>query len=177
MNKIDKVDIIANRSRLLAKVVLTRRLNVDVHPFSDANDNGIDLICTIRPDPEDMVQGFLPFATVVWGTAKELMTTDEATSYARFRRKSHDLDDGEFFMPVIVLLFSMQKDEAYFSWLVKPYKDSNKLMRVKDLSFTHFDRRELDKMVSNIKKWYQRLTTTLLVGVEETDSTHVPANG
>src|SRR5712692_9048160 len=162
MSEADKADMIGKRSELLARVVLTRRLNIDVHPFSDSPDAGIDLICTIRPDPDDKVQGFFPFAVIVWGTAKELTTEDEATKYARSRKKMHK-HKAEFFMPVIVLLFSMQKDEGYFSWLVKPSKESNKLLHLRELDFTLFDSRQLDRMVNSIKKWYQRMTTTIVV--------------
>ena len=65
-------------------------------------------------------------------------------------------------MPVIVLLFSMQQDKAYFAWLVKPCKDPNKLLHLKELDFTLFDRKELDSMVSSIKKWYERMSTTIV---------------
>ena len=81
MSEADKA-MIEKRSELLARVALTRGLNVDVHPFADSPDTGIDLICTIRPDPDDEVHGFLPFAVIVWGTAKELATEDEATKSA-----------------------------------------------------------------------------------------------
>jgi hypothetical protein len=160
MSEADKA-MIEKRSQLLARVALTRGLHVDVHPFSDSPDTGIDFIGTIRPNPEDKVQGFLPFAVLVWGTAKELATEEEATKYARSQKKMH-LQKTEFFMPVIVLLFSMQQDKAYCAWLVKPSKDSTKLVHLKDLDFTLFDRKELNSTVSSIKEWYERMTPTIV---------------
>jgi hypothetical protein len=175
MSEGDKVDMIQKRSELLATVVLTRRLNIDVHPFSDPVDPGINVICTIRPDPDDKVQGFFPFAVIVWGTAKELTTEHEATRYARSRKRMHT-DKAEFFMPVIVLLFSMQKDEGFFSWLVKPVKDSNKLLHLGELDFTLFDSRQLDRMVDRIKKWYERMTAAIVVDAGAIDSSQCPGD-
>jgi len=79
MTETKNAALIAQRSALLATVVLTRRLNIDVHPFGTAGDVGIDLIATIRPDADEELQGFLPFAVVVWGTSKELHNANEAT--------------------------------------------------------------------------------------------------
>lgn len=110
MSQSSEASMIGRRSELLAKVLLTRRLR----------EEGIDLICTIRLGPGDKLQGFLPFGVMVKGTARKLDTEQEATSFAHHHRKTFSAD--KFFMPVIVLLVSMQKDEAYFSWLVRPEK-------------------------------------------------------
>jgi hypothetical protein len=156
--------MVGRRSELLATVVLTRRFNIDVHSFG-AKDDGPDLICTIRPDPGEKVHGFLPFGVVVWGTAKELASEQEATRFARSQQAK--IRKEMFLLPLIVLLFSMKKDEAYFAWLVEPCKDSPKLMHLTELDFTSFDAKQLDSMISKIKKWYERLQTTILADADE----------
>jgi hypothetical protein len=161
MSETAAAQMIERRSELLARVALTRRLNIDVHPFSDATDAEIDLICTMRPEPDDEGPSFCPFGVVVWGTAKELPTADKATRYGRTRGKTRS-PKTQYLMPVIVLLFSMQKDEAYFSWLVKPDNDSYKLWDMAELDFALFDNRQFDKTVNAIKKWYRRLTAALI---------------
>jgi hypothetical protein len=171
MSENDSLDMIGRRSELLANVVLTRRLNVDVHSFG-AKDDGPTLICTIRPDPEEEIHGFLPFGVFVWGTSKELASAQEATRFARSQRAK--IRQEVFVIPVIVLLFSMKKDEAYFAWLVEPCKDSPKLMHLTDLEFTLFDGKQLDRMISRIKKWYHRMQTTVLADAGENDSAHCP---
>jgi hypothetical protein len=167
MSETGTLDMIGRRSELLATVVLTRRLNVDVHSFGTKDDSP-DLICTIRPDPEEKLHGFLPFGVFVWGTPKELASEQEATRFARSQRAK--IPNELFLLPIIVLLFSMKKDEAYFAWLVEPCKDSAKLMHLTDLDFTHFDGKQLDRMISRIKKWYQRMQTTILADAGEVDS-------
>jgi hypothetical protein len=164
MSETTTLDMIGKRSELLANVVLTRRLNIDVHTFGTDHDSP-DLICTIHADPEEKVHGFLPFGVFVWGTAKELASEQEATRFARSQRAK--IRKEAFLMPVIVLLFSMRKDEAYFAWLVEPCKDSPKLMHLTDLDFTPFDGKQLDRMISRIKKWYQRMQTTILADAGE----------
>ena len=62
-----QTDLADERALLLARVSLTRRLNVDVHPF-EGRDDGLDLICTVR---DNRARGFLQFGVMVWGTAKE----------------------------------------------------------------------------------------------------------
>jgi hypothetical protein len=173
MSETQTLDMIGKRSELLANVVLTRRLNIDVHSFG-TNDEGPDLICTIRPDPEEKVHGFLPFGVFVWGTSKELASEQEATRFARSQRAK--IRKEAFLMPVIVLLFSMKKDEAYFAWLVEPCKDSARLTHLTDLDFALFDGKQLDRMVFRIKKWYQRMQSTILAGVGEVGASQ-PFNG
>ncbi len=159
MSETSKTDMIGRRSEMLATVVLTRRLNVDVHSFGE-RDKGIDLICTIRPDPDDKKQGFFPFGVFVRGTAKELDSEEDANKFGHSHKKI--VGSETFFMPVIVLLFSMQKDEGYFSWLVRPDKHSDKLHHCAELEFAQFDARQLDKMISEIKKWYHRLESRII---------------
>jgi hypothetical protein len=174
MSQTGTLDMIGRRSELLATVVLTRRLNIDVHSFGTSDDSP-DLICTIRPDPEEKIHGFLPFGVFVWGTAKELASEEEATRFARSRQAKIRKDT--FLMPVIVLLFSMKKDEAYFAWLVEPCKDSAKLMHLTDLDFTLFDGKQLDRMISRIKKWFQRMQTTILADAGEIASSRSRGDG
>jgi hypothetical protein len=154
--------MIHRRSEMLARVALTRRLNVDVHPFEDPTDHALDLICTIR---DERVQGFLPFGVVVWGTATEIKNADEATAFARQHKKLNP--DATFLMPVIILLFSMQNDEAYFAWFVEPSKDRTKLLTVNKPTFKAFDSRELDRMLNRITKWYNRMTALTHAGADE----------
>lgn len=163
MSETDTLNMIERRSELLATVVLTRRLNIDVHPFGTQDDSP-DLICTIRPDPEEEVHGFLPFGVFVWGTSKELANEQEANRFARSQRAK--IHKEPFLMPVIILLFSMKKDEAYFAWLVEPCEDSAKLMRLPEPQFAAFDGKQLDRMISRIKKWYERVQATIIADAD-----------
>ena len=160
-------ELISERAELLAKVFLTRRLNVQVHPFGEKGrpDQGVDFIGTIR---HDSVKGFLSFAVTVWGTAKELNDEAEATAFARPRWKQ--VAQATFFMPAVVLLFSMHKDEGYFSWVAEPSKQSNRLLRVAEPDFKTFNAQQLDRMINRIAKWYARLRKFLVAEAGEATS-------
>lgn len=157
MSETISADTVGRRAELLARVVLTRRLNVDILPFDEKRDAGIDFIGVIR---DDQVKGFLPFAVVVWGTSRELDSEREANLFGR--QKPNINKRGQFFMPVIALLFSMHKDEAFFAWLVEPSKETTKLLKVEVPTFKVFDARELDRMINRIVKWYHRLEGTIV---------------
>ena len=43
-------------------------------------------------------------------------------------------------------------------------------LHLTDLEFALFDGKQLDRMISRIKKWYQRMQTTILADVGEMDS-------
>lgn len=145
--------IIGERAELLARVALTRRMNVAIHSFGDQGDGALDLICTIR---EDEVKGFLPFGVMVWGTAKELNHGGDVSSITRLKLKDHDT---RYFLPVIILVFSMQNDAAYFSWLVQPDPSSEgKLRHFTKPIFRPFTAKQLDIVVKSIVDWYAKKT-------------------
>src|SRR5215470_10069126 len=79
-----QADMIGRRAELLARVVLTRRLNIDVFPLDTGGDMGLDYLCSIR---DEKIPGFLPFGVLVWGTSDELNTSEDAAKHVRAKRK------------------------------------------------------------------------------------------
>jgi hypothetical protein len=155
--------LVGERSELLARVALTRRLNIDVLNFGAKSDQGIDMIGTIK---DQEVQGFLPFGVVVWGTTGALETSAEADHFGR--KKVKDLKDTSYFMPVIALLFSMQNDEAYFAWLVEPDTKSGRLMNWARPHFKPFGQKQLDLMIRKIVNWYGRMKHVIVTESHDT---------
>jgi hypothetical protein len=152
-------DLVSRRSELLATVALTRRLDIEVRQMD--LDSGIDFVGIIRPEPDEELQGFLLFGVVVKGTARPLPSHLAAEKFFRAHRSKSGIIKGKYFFPVIVLLFSMNQDEGYFSWFVEPDVDTETLIQHTDLAFKPFDLRQLDQMISRIKKWYQRLSVAI----------------
>jgi hypothetical protein len=161
-------ELVRHRSELLARVTLTRRLNIDVFPLDEGGKTGIDFLCTIR---DEDVPGFLPFGAVVWGTSATLETAEDAEKYGRAERKKLD-ERARYFIPVIVLLFSMRNDEGFFSWLVEPSQDSCQLVNVKELDFKKFDMKQFERMMKRITHWYKRLGEVVI-----SDAAHQPLAG
>jgi hypothetical protein len=144
------------RAELLARVALTRRLNVRVHPFGDKDDVGVNLICTVY---DDSVKGFLPFGVMVWGTTKPLAQGGDVSPIARQRLKSHVTT---FFLPVIILAFSMHDDAGFFSWLVEPDPEGRKLILHTRPIFRPFTTKHLDLVVKTVVEWYWRIGSELM---------------
>jgi hypothetical protein len=148
--------MVGERAELLARVALTRRLNVSVHSFGDNGNSGIDLICTVR---DDSVKGFLPFGVMVWGTARPLTHGGEVSPIARQKLKSQDTT---FFLPVMILVFSMHDDAAFFSWLVEPDPEEGKLILHTRPVFSSFTIKHLDMVVRAVVGWYQKVGSALV---------------
>ena len=157
------------RAELLAKLHLTRRLNVDVHPFDEGGKGTLELVCTIRSKE---VRGFLPFGVMVWGTAKGLPTEDDATALARLRLKK--TDRPMYCIPVIALVFSMENDEGYFCWIAEPCNETGKLLTVSRVRCKQFNAKQLDRITKRISDWYQIMQNDLIVEAEEASSSACP---
>jgi hypothetical protein len=149
--------MVGHRSELLARVALTRRLNIDVFNMDTGGEMGIDLLCSIR-DPT--LPGFLPFGVLVWGTSNPLDTSEDLAKHVRGRRKKLD-KRPRYFIPVIVLLFSMHNDREFYAWLVEPRDDSTHLVDVAELDFKPFDTKQLDRVIRRITNWYKRLAADI----------------
>jgi hypothetical protein len=162
--------MVSHRSELFAKVALTRRLNIDVFDFDMGGEMGIDMLCTIR---EPTVPGFLPFGVLVWGTSDPLDSSEELAKHVRGRMKKFD-KRTRYFMPVIVLLFSMHNDNAFYAWLVEPCENSPHILDVADLDFKPFDTKQLDRVTRRITNWYKRLATDIRPSVAEIGSPQCP---
>lgn len=144
--------MVFQRAELLARVALTKRLNVDVHEFDGGRDTGIDLICTIR---DEDIKGFLPFAVMVWGRSTEIVNEHDAATFARPKLKA--IKDTTFYLPVIGLLFSMYRDEGYYCWIAKPDRETGKLARINDADFSPLTTKTLDSVIYQVVEWYKKM--------------------
>jgi hypothetical protein len=153
--------IVGERAELLARVALTRRLNVDVHPFDEMHATGIDLVCTIR---DETVNGFLPFGVLVWGTARPLTDGADVSAIARQKLKTQD---RTFFLPVLILAFSMHNDAAFFAWLAEPDPKSGKLILANKPVFRPFTLKQLDGVIDAVVAWYRKVKPELVERASE----------
>lgn len=149
------------RAELLAKLHLTRRLNVDVHPFHSGADGGLDFVCTIRSKEP----GFLAFGVIVWATSKELSDEAEATSFARLRLRK--IVKPPYLIPVIALVYSMNDDRGFFCWIVEPSREGEKLSTISHVACKTFDVQQLDRIIERITEWYRRVQGNLIVQANE----------
>lgn len=161
----NKDQVIAERTELLARVFLTRREDVQVLPFG-ADD--LTFFASIYSHKATEVKGFCGFGVMVWGTEKELGDDEEATKYMA-RKWKHLQKDAKgtifYYIPVIILLFSMVNDTGYYAWLFEPSEEDGqpKLLQQMELRAEKFDKRKLDQVVERVLNWYERFSQMIRV--------------
>jgi hypothetical protein len=90
----------------------------------------------------------------------------EVSVIARQKLKTQDT---MFFLPVVILVFSMQNDAAFFSWLAEPDPESGKLILADKPVFRPFTLKHLDSMIDSIVTWYRKVQPELIEGASEID--------
>src|SRR5436190_2484217 len=108
MQKVKLSDFVMYRSELLAREFLTRIPNVRLYDFDDS-ETQFDFIGVLIPERMDP-RPFLQFGVIVWGTDKTILSEAEAAKFANAMRKRREEEAQvkvTFFLPVLVLLFSV----------------------------------------------------------------------
>jgi hypothetical protein len=159
--KIASGSIVEHRTKALATVALTRRpdvvvLEIDKHDF-------LDLYVQILPDDEEEA-GFIGMGVVLSGTTQNLDTARAATAFAR-KKLEGKRPKALFYFPVLFLVFSMQNDKGYYSWLIMPSVDAEgpKLHALDKAECRVFDEQSLDEIVSMTTKWYAALRSAIVI--------------
>jgi hypothetical protein len=156
---------LVNRAETLAREFLTRRPEVIIHPF-DYND--LDFVVTLSPSTSLKIPGFSPFGVIVWGTNKSVSSKTAASSFATRQWKNEDdrsKSSHTYFLPVVVLLYSVKDDVGYYAWISEPQFSNDgppKLIPNEHLDCTLIMRNSLDNIVQKVAEWYTRLATVIL---------------
>src|SRR5437667_11355747 len=113
---------INNRATMLANVFLTRKPTIQVNRLDVGH---VQLLVSDLPEEAESVRSF---GVILWGTGKKLPNEEDATKYANshWRGKTdaaHD-DLPRFFIPILVLVFSVEEDLGYYAWAWEPSIDS-----------------------------------------------------
>jgi hypothetical protein len=160
-----EAEYVGRRAELLAQLVLTRRKGVSVFSLGGA-DIGIDLVAHLPPIPvkglEEPIQPSL--AMLVKGTSVELDREEDASSYAK--RAWKPLSANPLILsPVAVLLFSMEGDHGFYSWLMEPRlhgEGAPGLDFVETPDMTKITRKTIDDMFDKVESWYTMMAGILL---------------
>jgi hypothetical protein len=158
-------DYVAKRAKLLATLVLTRQK--DVHPldFHATEDVGIDLIVVLPSIGESKYETpvRISLGVEVMGTDDSLETETAATAYANQHRE--DRPAGFFLGPIVLLLFSMDGDKGYFSWIMEPKvtkAEGPTLTRVSSLDMTKITKTSTEIIFHESAAWFEAMFQILL---------------
>jgi len=113
MNK-EQSFMIEHRTQALTTVLLTGRNNIEVVSLPELGE--LDMLCRIVSYGEEAE---MPFGVIQKGTSETLVNERLAESYlnSRFRGLK---TAKRYPFPVLIIIFSMQSDDGYYSWRVEP---------------------------------------------------------
>jgi hypothetical protein len=157
---------IAQRADLLAQLVLTRRKGARIVSFAQANETGIDFIAQLPPLPDEGHDGKIkPYLCVhVKGTSATLEDERAAAAYSRQHWKP--ISGKAFFLaPVIFLLFSMEGDQGYFSWVMEPRVDREQgpsLTWVESPDMTKITKKSIEDVFDRTEQWFKAMAEIVL---------------
>jgi hypothetical protein len=103
-------------------------------------------------------------AVMVKGTSVELDREEDANSYAK--RNWKPLSGNPLLLsPVVFLLFSMDGDQGFYSWLMEPKlegKGAPGLDFVETADMTKITRKSIDHLFDKVESWYSMMAGFLL---------------
>ena len=153
----------AKRAEVLAELVLTRRKGARLLSFTEASDTGIDFIAQL-PAGTGVGRGrqIQPYLNVqVRGTDDPLEDEDTATRYAKRHWKPLSFSMG----PAVFLLFSMEGDLGYFSWMLEPEVDSVKgpsLAWAFAPEMTKITRKSIEDVFERTEQWFKAMSEVVI---------------
>lgn len=156
---------INNRATMLANVFLTRKPTTQVNRLDLGH---VQLLVNDLPPKTELVRSF---GVILWGTGKKLANEEDATKFANSHwcggtDTAHD-DLPHFFMPILVLVFSVEEDLGYYAWAWEPSFDSpphsTTLRKPERLTCTKIHSDSLDKILSNVGAWYEAISRIVFV--------------
>ncbi len=163
------------RALLLARLVLSRRKDVQIITFESPGDAGLDLLIRVPKPGVKLSVGGGPKSTTevsvlaemgiqVKAASEPLEDEEAATEYAN--RDWEDTPSKALHLfPVILMLFSVEDDRGYFSWLMEPSPEDKPgalLSRVSTLDMKRITRDSIDAAINRSLAWYDSMVRLVL---------------
>jgi hypothetical protein len=152
-----KEQLIGERARALATIVLTRRGDLTI--VETKKDTGLDFHISIEREEKPMR---LTFGVMIRGVSSPV-TIEHANkvlgpTLAQFQGMR------KFTYPVCLLFFTMRKEQAFFSWLAEPVVTDGapKLVHHGNANCVELTNKVLDKAIGEIVAWYDAVEAVLI---------------
>jgi hypothetical protein len=159
-------DYVAQRADVLARLVLTRRKGTRVIAFKDSQDTGflVQLPRSVENGKNKSPQPCL--AVYVQGTDDRLDDERRAAAYSRESWKELSDKAFDFYLaPVVFLLFSMEGDQGYFSWVLEPHVDranGPSLTRVESPAVVKISKKSIEDVFDRVEEWFKATAGMLI---------------
>lgn len=142
--------MIEHRTQALTTVFLTGRNNIEVISLPDLGE--LDMLCRIVSQGG---QDEMPFGVIQKATSEALANERLAEMYlnSRFRGLK---TPKRYPFPVLIVLFSMQSDDGYYSWKMEPDISEGVPVLIPNerLTCERATKTGLDSVIEKIRTWY-----------------------
>ncbi|HYT91462.1 MAG TPA: hypothetical protein VEL76_22300 [Gemmataceae bacterium] len=150
---------VAERTRALALVHLTRRADLVVRNAAEGIGLQFTVFITREKDPQSVRQ----FGVFLRGT-KSAVTEAQLDKMLRPAMKSF-LRSGQFPYPVCLFHFSMDDDQGYSTWVAEPAvtEAGPRLLMHEVPHCRKLDTAALDEIVAQVDRWYDAFFSQIAV--------------
>jgi hypothetical protein len=154
---------VEKRAHALAMMLLTRRADLLIEEVKD--DIGLDYIIRFHTEGKE---GLREFGIELRG-ARAMVTKEQADKALRpaiQQMKRY----GLFLHPVCLFFFTMENDEAWYTWIAEPIKsdEGKALLHFRDEpNCQPLDRRALKEIIDRVDVWYDALVPRLIANGPE----------
>jgi hypothetical protein len=148
---------IAERGKVLAKILLTRRADLVINEAKE--QTGLDFTVSVQRKKESWQR---PFGVLVHATMAPVAIPKANEQLKPVLASARSL--GPFNYPVVVFFFMMKGDQRYYTWASEPVVTDDDQPRLKSHAAADckpLDNEALEAIVSAVKKWYDALLATL----------------
>ncbi len=157
MTEESKQQLLAERLRALATVILTRRDDLEI--VETKRDTGLDFHVYVQREEKPMR---LVFGVLLRGVSSPVTPEDAnailAPTLGQFRGMR------KFTYPVCLFFFTVREEQAFFSWLAEPVviAGTPKLIHRDKADCLSLTNELLEQVVEQIVNWYDAVETVLI---------------
>ena len=151
--------LIDERVRALAIMHLTRRDDLVIQEASE--DNGLDLLVHFPPENKEGLRLLGVKHQGRWESGSRNHTKQVVRPILNTMRRK-----GLFPFPVCLFLFTMEKDEAWYTWVAEPVikPDGRPHLQVHDQAYClPLDKTALDGIIEAVDQWYGAFFGTVII--------------
>jgi hypothetical protein len=157
MTEESKQQLLAERLRALATIILTRRDDLTI--IETKRDTGLDFHVYIQREEKPMR---LVFGVLLRGVSSPVTPEHAnailAPTLAQFQGMR------KFTYPVCLFFFTVREEQAFFSWLAEPIVTSGKpkLIHRQKIDCLPLTNELLEEIVEQVISWYDAVETVLI---------------
>jgi hypothetical protein len=158
MHSNNEADFVARRTEALAYILLASRTDLTV--MNAPNNSGVDLIVSID---NKRIRSFNHFGVVLKGAVQEIPDPRVARRVLK-SLLPREVTQTSLSMPISIFLFSMVRDQGYYSWQQEPVTSDGlpRLRQHESRECSRLDQESLQAIVDAVNSYFDALSKVLV---------------